>query len=115
MGAAARLVHELAHEHAGGRWLSTGGGGYDVYRVVPRSWSLVWLAAAHRVVPPETPEAWRERWAAVAQRFGQAPLPRTFEDPPTPTEPAIDRAIERTVDGVRAVVLPLLRAAVARG
>jgi acetoin utilization protein AcuC len=114
MGAAARLVHDLAHEHAGGRWLATGGGGYDVYRVVPRSWSLVWLAAAHREVPRETPEAWRERWAAEAQRYGQAPLPRTFDDPPTPTEPAIAREILRTVDGVRAAVMPLLREAARR-
>jgi acetoin utilization protein AcuC len=115
MGAAARLVHELAHEHAGGRWLSTGGGGYDVYRVVPRSWSLVWLAAAHLEVPSETPEAWRDRWAADAQRFGQAPLPRTFDDPPTATEPATAHTIQRTVDEVRAVVMPLIRAAAARG
>ena len=43
MGAAARLVDELAHRHAGGRWLATGGGGYDVYRVVPRAWAHVWL------------------------------------------------------------------------
>src|SRR5918999_378246 len=47
-GEAARLVDRVAHRWAGGRWLSTGGGGYDVYRVVPRSWSLVWLASAHR-------------------------------------------------------------------
>lgn len=114
MGAAARLVHDLAHEHAGGRWLATGGGGYDVYRVVPRSWSLVWLAAAHREVPPETPEAWRERWAAEAERYGQAPLPARFDDPPTPTEPATVRMIERTVDEVRSRVSPLLRAVVAR-
>jgi len=115
MGAAARLVHDLAHEHAGGRWLATGGGGYDVYRVVPRTWSLVWLAAAHRDVPSQTPEAWRERWADEAGRYDQAPLPTTFDDPPTPTEPATARAIEQTVDEVRAVVLPLLRAAMARG
>jgi acetoin utilization protein AcuC len=115
MGAAACLVHDLAHEHAGGRWLATGGGGYDVYRVVPRTWSLVWLAGAHRDVPAETPEAWRDRWAAEAQRYGQAPLPRTFDDPPTPTEPATVRTIERTVGVVRAAVLPLLRAAVSRG
>ena len=38
-------------QHAGGRWLATGGGGYDAYRVVPRSWSLVWLAQAHRDSP----------------------------------------------------------------
>ena len=36
MGEAARLVDRVAHRYAGGRWLATGGGGYDVYRVVPR-------------------------------------------------------------------------------
>ncbi len=40
MGEAARLVDTLAHRHAGGRWLATGGGGYDAYRVVPRAWAL---------------------------------------------------------------------------
>jgi acetoin utilization protein AcuC len=112
MGAAARLVHDLAHAHAGGRWLATGGGGYDAYRVVPRSWSLVWLAAAHREVPAATPEAWRERWTAEAARFGQAPLPATFDDPPTPTEPGTAAVVRRTVDGVRTSVLPLLKARV---
>jgi acetoin utilization protein AcuC len=110
MGAAARLVHELAHEHAGGRWLATGGGGYDAYRVVPRSWALVWLAGAHRDVPAETPEAWRERWAAEGARYGQAPLPTTFDDPPTETSPEIEAAIRRTVNEVRTAVLPLLAA-----
>ena len=82
MGAAARIVDAVAHRWAGGRWLATGGGGYDAYRVVPRSWSLVWLAGAHREVPVATPEAWRERWAEEAARYGQAPLPETFDDPP---------------------------------
>ena len=82
MGEAARLVDRLAHRHAGGRWLATGGGGYDAYRVVPRAWALTWLAGAHREVPTATPLAWRERWAAEAERFGQAPLPETFDDLP---------------------------------
>ena len=115
MGAAARLVHDLAHTHARGRWLATGGGGYDVYRVVPRVWSLVWLTAAHLQPPAETPEAWRDRWAAEVDRYGQAPLPTTFDDPPTPTEPAAARAIQQTVAEVRGRVLPLLRKVTARG
>ncbi len=82
MGAAARLVDRVAHRWAGGRWLATGGGGYDAYRVVPRSWSLVWLAAAHREVPASTAESWRERWLTEAARYGQAPLPEAFEDAP---------------------------------
>jgi acetoin utilization protein AcuC len=110
MGAAARLVHDVAHEHAAGRWLATGGGGYDAYRVVPRSWSLVWLAAAHRDVPPETPPAWRDRWTAEATRYGQTPLPTTFDDPPTATDAGSTAVIERAIERVRATVLPLLEA-----
>jgi len=81
MGAAARLVDRVAHRYAGGRWLATGGGGYDAYRVVPRSWSLVWLAQSHVDPPAETEPAWRERWAADAERHGQSPPPATFLEP----------------------------------
>jgi acetoin utilization protein AcuC len=82
MSAAARLVDQIAHRHAGGRWLATGGGGYDAYRVVPRTWALVWLAQAHREPRAEIPTTWRERWAREAEEHDQAPLPETFEDPP---------------------------------
>jgi acetoin utilization protein AcuC len=82
MGEAARIVDAVAHRYAGGRWLATGGGGYDAYRVVPRAWSLVWLAGVHREVPRATAVAWRDRWAGEAARYGQAPLPETFEDEP---------------------------------
>ena len=34
-----------------GRWLALGGGGYDVYRVVPRSWALLWAEMAGRPLP----------------------------------------------------------------
>ena len=81
-GKAARLVDAIAHRYARGRWLATGGGGYDAYRVVPRTWALTWLAGAHRETPTSTPEAWRERWAEEAARYGQAPLPERFDDDP---------------------------------
>ena len=111
MGAAARLVDSLAHRWAGGRWLATGGGGYDVYRVVPRVWAHVWLAASHRDVPPATPPEWRARWAADAERYGQAPMPETFDDPPNAGLPyrAVDEAADaRAVQVAREVVTGLL-------
>ncbi|MGH2467076.1 MAG: acetoin utilization protein AcuC, partial [Candidatus Limnocylindrales bacterium] len=77
---ATRLLDELAHRWTGGRWLATGGGGYDAYRVVPRSWGLVWLAQAHREAPEEMPAAWRERWAEDAARHHQGPPPETWLD-----------------------------------
>ncbi len=79
--AATLLLDDIAHRHADGRWLATGGGGYDAYRVVPRSWSLVWLAQSHVDPPAETEPAWRERWAADAERHGQSPPPATFLEP----------------------------------
>lgn len=36
-----RVFHELAHELCEGRWLALGGGGYAIYEVVPRAWTLL--------------------------------------------------------------------------
>lgn len=77
---ATRLLDEVAHRWCEGRWVATGGGGYDAYRVVPRSWALVWLAQAHVEQPERVPPDWRERWSEEAQRHGQYPLPERFED-----------------------------------
>ena len=122
MGEAARIVDAVAHRWASGRWLATGGGGYDAYRVVPRSWSLVWLAGAHRDVPAETPSAWRERWAGEAERYGQSPLPETFQDPPNagiPFDAAQQVAEDLSRESARTVgatlVPALIREAVVRG
>ncbi|MEI8334381.1 MAG: hypothetical protein WCH74_11085 [Chloroflexota bacterium] len=119
MGAAARMVDAVAHRHAGGRWLATGGGGYDAYRVVPRAWALVWLAGAHRDAPDATPAGWRRRWTDEAARYGQAPLPTTFADDlgePDDRDAASVEAARRTALRARAAVVPaLLAEAVDRG
>ena len=122
MGEAARLVDAVAHRYASGRWLATGGGGYDAYRVVPRTWSLVWLAGTHLEVPTSTPATWRERWAPEASRYGQAPLPTTFDDAPNAGLPldagqlAAEERSRETTALVRLLVVPrLLREARDRG
>jgi acetoin utilization protein AcuC len=122
MGEAARLVDRVAHRWAGGRWLATGGGGYDAYRVVPRAWALTWLAGAHREAPTATPAAWRDRWEAEAAGFGTPGMPPTFEDAPNAGRPvgaeqaAAEAESLEILDRVRAVVLPrLLREAEDRG
>ena len=65
--AAHAAIHALAHELAGGRWLLTGGGGYDLVQVVPRTWTHLLAEAAGQPIDPETqtPGLWREY---VAQR-----------------------------------------------
>jgi acetoin utilization protein AcuC len=84
---AAGLLDKVAHRWCQGRWLATGGGGYDAYRVVPRAWAIVWLAQSHREPPAETPPEWRERWADAAEAYGQAPPPRDLLDPPGSVAP----------------------------
>jgi acetoin utilization protein AcuC len=85
-----------------------------VYRVVPRAWAHVWLAASHRKVPERIPEEWRERWAVEAARYGDRDLPTTLDDPPnaglavTPNQLEAERRSLEVAARVRATVLPLL-------
>ena len=60
--AAHTAIHELAHQAAGGRWLLTGGGGYDLLRVVPRTWAHLLAEAAGYPIDPgaRIPLTWRE-------------------------------------------------------
>ena len=43
-----QLFHELAHELCDGRWLALGGGGYAIYEVVPRAWTLLFAEMVER-------------------------------------------------------------------
>ena len=72
--AAASLMHSLAHSHAGGRWLFTGGGGYQRVQVVPRCWThLLGIASGSPVDPmSQTPASWRE---LALERTGEAAPP----------------------------------------
>ena len=60
--AAHAAIHVLAHQVAGGRWLLTGGGGYDLLQVVPRTWAHLLAEAAGYPIDPgaRIPATWRE-------------------------------------------------------
>ncbi|RFS83320.1 acetoin utilization protein AcuC [Actinomadura spongiicola] len=72
------LLHALAHETAGGRWILTGGGGYELVQVVPRAWTHLLAEAAGAPIPPDTPTpgGWRD---FVLRRTGQV-APRRMTD-----------------------------------
>ena len=76
--AAHALVHHLAHETAGGNWLLTGGGGYQLVQVVPRTWThLLAEASGHPIDPATpTPALWREYVGLVATE----PAPQVMTD-----------------------------------
>ena len=77
--AAHAAIHRLAHEVAGGRWLLTGGGGYELVQVVPRTWTHLLAEAARPADRPggrRPPRAWREY---VERRTGR-PAPELMTD-----------------------------------
>lgn len=79
-----QTLHRLAHEHCDGRWVALGGGGYDIWRVVPRAWSLLWLEMSDHPLLDELdrnerlplPEHWKEKWRDQSPH----PLPDTWLD-----------------------------------
>jgi acetoin utilization protein AcuC len=76
--AAHAAIHRLAHETAGGRWLLTGGGGYELIQVVPRTWTHLLAEASGAPIDPATatPESWRDY---VAERTGR-PAPTVMTE-----------------------------------
>jgi acetoin utilization protein AcuC len=106
--AAHAALHSLAHEMAGGHWLLTGGGGYELIQVVPRTWTHLLAEASGQPLDPglATPQSWRDyvqrRTGATAPEFMTEQAPATF--PPfergyDPDEP-IDQAIMATRNAV---------------
>ena len=58
---AAQVLHDLAHEVAGGRWVATGGGGYQWASVVPRAWTIYFAEMAGVDPPDRLPRSWLEQ------------------------------------------------------
>ena len=77
---AAKLLHELAHEAAGGRWVATGGGGYQWASVVPRAWTIYFAEMAG---VEQLPEGLPPEWLARAEAEAREPLPHELLDPPS--------------------------------
>jgi acetoin utilization protein AcuC len=73
-----RLTRKLAREVCAGRWVAVGGGGYDIWRVVPRAWTMLWAEVNESELPAEVPSDWLEHW----QSESPYPLPPLFLDPP---------------------------------
>ena len=103
------LIDAVAHRWCGGRWLATGGGGYDAFGVVPRSWALIWLAQAHRQAPAEAPADWLARWTEVARSFGQPPPPAALVDPAGTVQPDGAAMVQRNLERAEASLAQALQ------
>jgi acetoin utilization protein AcuC len=104
------VLHDLAHEVTGGRWLLTGGGGYELVQVVPRCWTHLLAQAAGTPIDPATPtpEPWREY---VRGRTGSA-APENMTDGAsaefTSYESGYDPAdpVDRAITTTRSAIFP---------
>jgi acetoin utilization protein AcuC len=105
-----RRMHDLAHDLCGGRWIATGGGGYDIWRVVPRAWTALWAALSHQEMPENVAENWLSRWGPKSP-VKLAPFMR--DDPADyPQVPRVARIAARNeiiVQEVLGKVLPKIR------
>ncbi len=97
----AGLLHGLAHEVTGGRWVATGGGGYQWARVVPRAWTLYFA----EMCDAEPPDALPESWIETVERETGGPVPDTFSEPP-PESDGLDPSTEETIELVRRTCFP---------
>jgi acetoin utilization protein AcuC len=107
---AAQWLHRLAHEVAGGRWLATGGGGYALVQVVPRTWTHLLAEASGRPLDPAaaTPQSWREfahgRTGATAPESMTDGAPAAFTPLSAGYDP--DDWADRSIMATREAVFP---------
>ncbi|GAA5228044.1 acetoin utilization protein AcuC [Paeniglutamicibacter antarcticus] len=104
-------IAELATRLCEGRWIATGGGGYNTASVVPRAWSHLVAIASGKPVPLATkvPQPWREY---VHERYGIWPPEsmgddaelwwRSWEVGYDPADP-----VDRTIMATRKEIFPL--------
>lgn len=73
-----RIALEVANKYCDGKWIALGGGGYDIWRVVPRAWSQVWnVMQDGKTVSGLLPEKWIAKWQEQTTEL----LPKTWNDP----------------------------------
>lgn len=101
---AAEAIHRWAHRYANGKWLCTGGGGYDLVGVVPRAWTHLLAVASDQPIDPKTevPGAWLDHVQDLLGREGPTRMTDGFEPWPknwdlgyNPADP-LDAAVAAT-------------------
>ena len=102
-------LRDLAQRTADGKWLVLGGGGYSLFRVVPRSWTHLLATALDRDLDPARPLP--AEWIAHTAGLTAHPLPTAMTDGKDPSfTPWGDVATERVDSAileVRRAVFPL--------
>jgi acetoin utilization protein AcuC len=94
-------LHGLAHGVAGGRWVATGGGGYQWVRVVPLAWTIAFAEMCGAELPDALPDSWTH--AVGSEVRGE--VPKTFSEPAEPGD-RLDPSTQATIEAVRRSCFP---------
>jgi acetoin utilization protein AcuC len=74
----AEILHGVAHDHCSGRWVATGGGGYQAETVVPKVWTIHFAEMCD--APEVIPHDWLEdRRASEVSRPYREQVERSVE------------------------------------
>lgn len=104
------LVHQLAHKYCQGRWVILGGGGYDIWRVVPRAWTTLWAEASGQPLPAAMPETWLGRYAERSPvTLPVAMMDDPSEYPAIPSRTDIEEKNRLTAEYALSEALKLIR------
>ncbi|WP_010096160.1 acetoin utilization protein AcuC [Ornithinibacillus scapharcae] len=58
-----QIALEISNTYCQGRWIALGGGGYDIWRVVPRAWAQIWnVMKDGKSSEGELPPTWLAKW-----------------------------------------------------
>jgi acetoin utilization protein AcuC len=95
-----KVAKKVAQKHCQGKWIALGGGGYDLWRVVPRAWAAVWHAMVGIDLSEneQIPQSWLSKW----QLHAPVTLPKMWGDKavpyePIPRKPEIEKANEHAL------------------
>jgi acetoin utilization protein AcuC len=97
----ATILHGLAHEVTDGRWVATGGGGYQWATVVPRAWTTAFAHMCDAELPDALPGSWIEQ---VELEIGAA-IPATFSEPPLEHD-RVDARTNAMIETVKRTCFP---------
>lgn len=76
-----KIAKDIAEQYCKGRWIAVGGGGYDIWRVVPRAWAHLWFAMNGQNAPTgKLPNTWIQKY----QEQAPVTLIDTWDDPESP-------------------------------
>ena len=102
--AVGRILDQLSKELCGGRWVATGGGGYEV-TAVPRVWTVLFSQMVGVELEDALPIDWLKECNRVA---GAVPAGKSLRDHERAEEEAhVPRAAKRTVEELRRTVFPI--------